>query len=34
MLNRMSGKIAFSQGTRPFKAVFDDGLNIPEEVQG
>lgn len=33
MLNRMSGKIAFSQGTRPFKAVFDDGLNIPEEVQ-
>ena len=34
MLNRVSGKIAFSQGTRPFKAVFDDGLNIPEEVQG
>ena len=34
MLNRVSGKIAFSQGARPFKAVFDDGLNIPEEVQG
>lgn len=34
LLNRVDGKIIFSQGRRPFKAVFDDGLNIPEVDAG
>lgn len=34
LLNRVDGKIIFSQGRRPLKAVFDDGLNIPEVDAG
>lgn len=34
LLNRVDGKITFSQGRRPLKAVFDDGLNIPEVNAG
>lgn len=34
MLNRVDGKVTFSQGKRPFKAVFDDGIVVDTEVAG
>lgn len=33
-LNRVDGKMVFSQGRRPLKAIFDDGLDIPEVNAG